>query len=227
MAKKKHSVQGEPVVKMLDFGQFASLEDAMDKAEPGDRYLNVGSVLLPQAEAGPIPTTLLTFFWMSMLTRSQGLHGAIAREIRHENAHAVFPLLRAFAEAVALVMYVSEHPNYVQALTQRPSEKGAPKRKSVQALISHAAKNAPGLKHVYADLSEAAHFGAVAMWASIRPEDDDGEAGFSWSSHPRWRDDQAYIACAQVIELAEAMDQLLRRFAVWHLSVPERVARSS
>jgi hypothetical protein len=57
-----------------------------------------------------VPTTLPIMFWHSMVTRSEGLHGAIAREIRERNPHAAFPLLRAFAEDLALVIYVDDHP---------------------------------------------------------------------------------------------------------------------
>ena len=71
------------------------------------------------------------------------------------------------------------------------------------------------MKDVYAELSEATHFGATAMWASVKPDaEPGGERTFSWASSPRWRsDEQAYIACAQTLELAAAMTHFLRRFA--------------
>ena len=219
--KKRKRPKKEP--KLLDLEQFISMDDAMEKAEPGNRYVELGRILMPQSQSDGLPLNLVTLFWMSMLTRSQGLHSAIAREIRHENAHAVFPLLRAFAEATVVVIYVIDHPHYINALTQRPSEPDAPKRKSMQALISYAAKEATGMKAVYADLSEATHFGAVAMWASMKPEQDEARS-FSWSSYPRWRDDQGLIACAQVLELADAMEMQLRRFAVEHLGVEPEIA---
>ena len=156
-----------------------------------------------------------------MITRSQGLHEAIAREIARENPHAVFPLIRAFAESVLLVFYVADHPDYVNALIDRPRNfgKGDPKRKSIQALISYAKDHAPGMKDVYAELSEATHFGSTAMWASVTPEE---ERHVSWANSPRWRsDEQALIACAQTLELADAMTHLLTQFAERYVLPPE------
>src|SRR5438876_6683298 len=218
-SRSSEAKQQRPPPKMLDLSQFASLDEAMTRVEPGDRYLEVGKVLMPLGEG--MPMTLATFFWFSMITRSEGLHGAIAREIREGNPHAVFPLIRAFAEAVVLVIYVIDHPKYVDVLSARPSElpKGGPKRKSIQALISYASRHATGMKDIYAELSEATHFGAIAMWASLTIEGED-ESGMHtiWPSYPRWRsEDQALIACAQTLELADAMEFLLRRFCDQHV----------
>lgn len=168
-----------------------------------------------------MPSTFLSLFWFSMITRSEGLHGAIAREIQKGNPYAVFPLLRAFVEAVLLVIYVNDHPDYVDVLTARPRElpKDGPKRKSIQALISYASKHAPGMKNVYAELSEATHFGAIAMWTphAIEGENENG-LQTSWASRPRWRsEDEALIACAQTLELADAMEALLREFYRRHV----------
>jgi hypothetical protein len=81
-----------------------------------------------------------------MITRSEGLHSATAREIREGNPHAVFPLIRALAENVVLMIYVNDHPRYISLLTARPSElpKDGPKRKSIQSLINYATKHASG-----------------------------------------------------------------------------------
>lgn len=208
-----------PEPKKLDLTQFASLEDAFAKVEPGERYVDVGALLLPAGDS--LPMTMPVLFWFSVISRAQGLHGAIAREIRAGNPHAVFPLIRAFAEAVVLVIYVVDHPRYVDLLTERASDlpKAGPKRKSMQSLIQYASKHATGMKDVYGELSEATHFGAIAMWASHSIEGDD-ESGLhtSWSSHPRWRnDEQAMIACAQTLELAEGMEHFLRQFAANHV----------
>lgn len=216
-----------PEPKKLDLAQFALLEDALANVEPGQRYVDVGSVLLPVSEG--LPMTMPILFWFSMISRAQGLHEAIAREIRASNPHAVFPLVRAFAEAVVLVIYVLDHPKYVDLLTERARDlpKDGPKRKSMQSVIQYASKHATGMKDVYAELSEATHFGAIAMWVSHSIEGDD-ESGLhtSWSSHPRWRDDeQALVACAQTLELANGMEYFLLEFAVRHvLPLRERLS---
>jgi hypothetical protein len=163
-----------------------------------------------------------------MITRSEGLHGAAAREIEAGNPHATFPLIRAFAEAVVLLIYVNDHPKYIDLLTERASElpKNGPKRKSMQGLINYASKHASGMKAVYAELSEATHFGAIAMWASHGIQDaDDSGADATWSSSPRWRsDEQAMVACAQLIELADAMAYLLLQFFERHVCPRERAS---
>lgn len=204
---------------MLDLSQFTSLDDALSKIEPRDRYLEIGRPLVP-VSAG-MPMTMPYMFWTSMLARSQGLHEAIAREARMANAHAVFPLLRSFVEAVALVIYVLDHPDYVDVLTVRPSEiaPGGRRRKSPQALIAYASKQAPGMKDVYAELSEATHFGAIAMWASWSiAEEEEGSRRVLWSNEPRWRSEQqALIACAQTLELADAMIVYLGQFRDRHI----------
>ncbi|HEY8775029.1 MAG TPA: hypothetical protein VIM33_00970 [Gaiellaceae bacterium] len=147
---------------MLDLSQFASCDDAFEKVEPGDRYLKIAMLQMPVGPDERMPITLTSMFWTSMINRSEGLHQAISREIRQGNPHAVYPLIRALAESVVLVIYVMDHPEYVPVLTTRPKElpSGSPKRKSPQALISYASSHAPGMKEVYAELSEATHFGA-------------------------------------------------------------------
>lgn len=108
---------------------------------------------------------------------------------------------------------LQDNPSYVDVLTQRERDKpaGSPRRKSIQTLVGHVEKHyAPQFGHVYAELSEIAHFGTVALWTAHRIEDGDGAT--SWASVPRWRDEgQLYVACAQLLELREAMSDALRR----------------
>jgi len=205
---------------MVDLTQFSSREDALEKIKPRSRYVEMASDAVL-----PIPTDMgmnvSWLFWLSAIARAQGLHSAIAREAQETNPHAVIPLIRTFAETVVLVMYVNDFPDYIDTLTVDASElpKGGPKRRSIQALINHASQHATQIKDVYRQLSEGTHFGALAMWTSHIPEED-GEGGrkVSWSSEPRWRDDeQALIACALTLELAEAMEATLRIFARRHI----------
>lgn len=161
----------------------------------------------------------LALFFASMVSRSVGLHTAITREIRHSNPHAVLPLLRAFAESLLLLIYIVDNPRYVSTLIVRAREipKDAPKRKTIQALISHATEVAPGFKEVYADLCEGTHFGSIAMWAphSSAPSDVPGvAANWSWDSAPHWRSDRdCLVSCAQLLELADGMEAYMKVFA--------------
>jgi hypothetical protein len=116
-----------------------------------------------------------------------------------------------------MVVYTHDHPKYIEVLSVRAKElpRGGPQRKSIKALINYASKHAPGLKDVYAELSEVTHVGSIALWASHRVEGkDEAFLHTSWSSAPRWRnDEQALVACAQTLELAEAMVTYLHNFA--------------
>ena len=205
--------------KRVNISQFESVDDALEKVEPKSRYVEIGAMLLP-LESG-MPSTLQSLFWMSMITRSEGLHQAIARECKNANPYSVFPLIRAFAEAVLLVFYVNDHPRYVRTLIvpERELPKGGPKRKSIKALISYASEHAPGMEGVYRELSEATHFGSTAMWIAHKPEGRGAEGlRTSWSSEPRWRsDEEALIACAMALEIADAMDAVLRAFTRRHV----------
>lgn len=201
---------------MLDLSRFASLEDAIAQADTSNRYRDILVDVILDEPGFTMSWELI--FLQSMISRVQGLHEATVREIRHSNPHAVFPLLRALLESLALVIYVTDKPGYIATVTRRERDipAGSPKRKSVQALIAHAVKVAPGLKNVYAELSEITHFGASAMWTS-HVIDNEATMETSWTNVPRWRDgEQALIACATTIELADGIEQFLREFATRH-----------
>jgi len=50
--------------------------------------------------------TMPMMLFGSFVSRMRGLHEAILREIEANNPHGAFPLLRAWAEVVALAIYV-------------------------------------------------------------------------------------------------------------------------
>jgi hypothetical protein len=198
---------------MLNVEQFGSREAAKAAVHRERGYDEVaGQALTSMINAGQ-GLTLVNAFFMSAVTRARGLHEAVAREIACDNPHAVFPLMRQFAETVAMTYYVADHPSYVEVLSQRPSERarGAPRRKSMQALVNHMDRHhAQQFGLVYAELSEITHFGSIAFWTAHRVEASEARET-SWTSYPRWRDDdQLYVACAQLLELSSAMEEGLR-----------------
>jgi hypothetical protein len=198
---------------MLDLSRFASLEDAVAQADTSNRYRDILVDVIPEEPGFAISPDLI--FLQSTISRVQGLHEATVREIRHSNPHAVFPLLRVLLESLALVIYVTDTPAYIATVMQRERDitAGSPKSKTMQSLIAHAVKVAPGLKNVYAELSEITHFGASAMWTSHVIESE-ATKETSWTNIPRWRDpEQSLIACATTIELADGVEQILREFA--------------
>ena len=85
---------------MLDLSQFASLEDALVKVEPGDRYRDLGRELM--AVATEFEPNAIMMFWFSMVARGQALHSAIAREAREENPSRRFPACPAPSVSVRL-----------------------------------------------------------------------------------------------------------------------------
>jgi hypothetical protein len=215
---------------MLDLGQFKSVDDAVLKLDPGSRYFNVAELLFPLPPGG-MPTNVQFYFWAAMITRSEALHGAIWREAKASNPQATFALLRAFLESLVMVMYVLDHPRYVGALMDHPRNraKDTPKRRTMQSLLSHAAKYAPNIKEVYAELSEFTHLGSAALWTSHVPGERDelGQLSVTWQTAPSWRnDEQAYIACAHTLELADGMDFYLRGFTERYI-LPLREARAA
>lgn len=201
---------------LLDTSVFSSPEQAIDTIRRDRGFDEAAKKGLQGIVHYGGPMTLLNMFFASAVTRSRGLLEAIVREAEHSNPHAVYPLIRQLAEMVALVFYVVDHPNYVPALTTRPRDRkpSTPKRKSPQALVDYMDKHHAGqFGVVYAELCEMTHFGSVAMFAAHRIEDEDARR-VSWASPPRWKDEKdCYIACAQVAELNDEMDEGLSRLA--------------
>jgi hypothetical protein len=191
---------------MLDTAQFASPQAAKEA-------VLVRRVFEPELNAALDVVTkmsLLTMFVMSVGVRARGLYEAIVREIDNDNPYAVFPLMRQFAETVAVAFYVGDHPKYVEALkdAERDKPPGAPRTKTPQALVSYMERNhAEQFGLVDDELSDVTHFGSLALWIAHRV---DGDHHTSWSSAPDWKEQkQLYIACVQLLELREAMAQAI------------------
>ena len=88
-----------------------------------------------------------------------------------------------------------------------------PARKSIQAIIDYLSRSgiAEQFGIVYAELCEITHFGSIALWNTHRLDDAEDRM-LSWTSYPQWRDDrEALVACAQLLELSEAMEEGVRR----------------
>ena len=191
----------------LNLGQFDTPTGAKAMIRKERAFDNEALSALNRA----VGLTVLSLFVMSADSRARGLYEGIVREVEHDNPHAVFPMLRQLAETVAMSFYVADHPTYADVLIEREKDKpsGVKRRKGIQALVSHVDKHhARQFGKFYAELSEMAHFGKVAMWTPHRVEPDTGR--MSWSSVPAWKDDrQLYVACAQLLELGDAMSQAI------------------
>jgi hypothetical protein len=150
-----------------------------------------------------------TMLFMSFVSRMRGLHEGTVRELAAGNPHAVLPLTRAWAEVVALAIYVSKYPAYAETLIHGPRN-GGPGLKSFQAIFAAIKDEAANMKAVYGQLSDYSHFGSTGVWNAHRL----GEQGeVSWTDTPRWRDETEFrAACARAHEIAVAgqyyLDQL-------------------
>lgn len=201
---------------MLDLRRWDSVESALGALEPRGREFD--NALMPYLEAHMSKTagalTIYLMFVMSAVTRARGLQEAIVREIRQSNPYGAFPLMRTLLETAALCFYVSDHPDYVAALTDEPRNRvpGTPKRKSPQSLIDYMDRNGhtAHLAVVYRQLCEITHFGDIAMWAA-HELDNEHDSQFSWSSVPRFRGETALVACGQLDEMTTMMTAAVER----------------
>ena len=204
-------MSNQPAHQRVDLTQFESVEDAIKKVAAAGEYDEIATHFL--ARKGIDLTALPVLFFSSMVNRCNSVHAAIAREMQAQNPHAVFPLIRAYSEGAALLIYVYDHVDYVEALVDRPREQqlSTPARLKVGKLVAYAVKHAPGFKHAYDELTDFTHFGSTAMWSPFVLSD--GGESFSWTSYPRWRnDEQAMVAAALTLEVSDATHTLLSNF---------------
>jgi hypothetical protein len=113
-------MSNHPAHQRVDLTQFESVEDAIKKMAAAEEYDEIAKHFL--ARKGIDPTALPVLFLSSMVNRCNSVHAAIAREMQAQNPHAVFPLIRAYSEGAALLIYVYDHVDYVKALVDRPRE---------------------------------------------------------------------------------------------------------
>jgi hypothetical protein len=141
------------------------------------------------------------------LARAQGLHEAAVAAIRADNPYAAFTLLRAYAENVAAILYVKDHPTQLDKFWRELRGPGV----QIGRITNHAVSRFPGFKGIYGDLSRYAHPQALSMLASNQVV---GDREVQWRSAPAFKSDhEAVIACAWVVELAQSTAQLLVEFA--------------
>jgi hypothetical protein len=146
-------------------------------------------------------------FLMSALARATALHEGLVREIRADDPHTVFPLLRTYVELGGLLNYVAERPDYVHKLMANPRDDPAGRgRVTFQAAWSVAKRRYPGIEDVYAELSEFGHFGSSGVFASWSFDGSDPKPGtlghLRHTVGPAWRDPdrEPKLAAAWLVE---------------------------
>ena len=159
---------------------------------------------------GQTDLTMGFLLFGSFVSRMRGLHEGVLQEIRNDNPHAVFPLMRAWMETITIGLYLGRNPRYAEFLLHGPGG-GRPGVKSFEGMFSAVRKDASQLKLVYRDLSDFSHFGSLGVWSAHSLEGADGHR-FSWTDAPRWKSQREFqIACAQANELAVAGLEVLDR----------------
>lgn len=198
---------GEPI--MLDLERYATREEWIQYAAGAcpDGYRKVASKFLINGA----PFTSAHFLFQAFVSRGRGLHEGSLREIVFDNPHGSLPLNRAFVELIGTLLYCLKHPFYIDVLMQNGPEK-ARGRKSFEAILDAVKNEAPGMKHIYKNLSEYSHFRELAIY-NVQTPSDDGSSGTSWTDNPHWRSESHFrIACSQLAELHTAFLLILEDF---------------
>jgi hypothetical protein len=205
----------------LDLSLVPTVEDGLrDAAERYRLFAKLAKDSIGSEGTGALLLAHLPL--MSFVNRATSLHAGVVSAVRGHNPHAAFTLLRAYLELVVLIFYVDAHPDYLAALEKPMSELPKNTRLSFRDLFDFATTESIGIRTVYAQLNEMAHFGSTALWHPFSLDEGEAEEGtigrLSFSTGPRWqRPDDARIALAMLRESDEAADVLLRRYAAHHV----------
>jgi hypothetical protein len=141
-----------------------------------------------------------------LVARAQGFHQGTLAATDADNPYAAFTLLRAYAENVAAILYVGDHPAKLNKLWRDLKGQGI----KIGRITNYAQTQMPSFRLVHEDLSRYAHPHAVSILASSRI---DGES-FSWTSGPRFKwEQERLLAYAWTVELAKATERALTRMA--------------
>lgn len=208
--------------KLVDYSHFDSLEQALESVERERGYDDlVKSIMCRHNDATGGEFGMLWLFFCSMATRMRGLHDSVAREIRSGNPHSSFSLIRQLAETIALAFYVADHPRYVETIAAGPGarDRELPKRKSVKAIIDHMDRTrADQYGRLYADLCKITHFDNAAMWISYEADED---GTFTWTSFPRFKDDNDLYAVGLLAEMSVMIEHALETLGAALLKQPQ------
>lgn len=193
----------------LDLSAIPTKEAGLALAVERDRALSaVAKTSLDRGGAKVMLVSHLPF--LGVLNRAVSLHRGIVSAIEQSNPHVAFTLIRSYLELVALTYTIGKDPSYLERLEKTQDELPDGKRpRPVRQLIATAAKDMPGIGHIYYSLSQQmAHFGSTAMFQAFAVTDE--ERHLTYTTYPRWKDpDDARIALAMLLENDDTMIYLL------------------
>lgn len=117
--------------------------------------------------------------FLAFVERAQAFHQGVVDMVESGNPLAAATLLRSFAENLAVVFYIENHPHEFEKL-HPGAEQGLPMGRVVAA----AQKRLPGFKQLYDHLSSMAHPSGAGAFQTFQVEDD---GAFMWQSNPTFR----------------------------------------
>jgi hypothetical protein len=170
----------------------------------------------------------------AVVARARALHEGAVREALAGNPAAALTLIRALVEVLAVASYaLRREPDYLEFLMNSTGELGprAPRRRSMQYLIDKAADDGlGGIGHLYAQLSDIAHFGAEAAILPMRASHDDGTRRVGFSAKPAWRSEKHLLNALAMIEeqtmgIARLVEQYIDQYVTPLLADPTRAER--
>lgn len=176
----------------------SGIERARGSRQP---LLDAGRHVLASVQ-GDYTTQHLVF--SGFLARAQGIHEGTVAAIEQDNPYAALPLLRAYSENAAAILYLSDHPRLLTRFWTGPTVR-------IGKITKYAVTRFSSFKPIYDQLSYYVHPASRAILNSFKITKETGE--FDWRSAPAFRSErELMIACGWVVELAEATSQLLVEF---------------
>ena len=150
------------------------------------------------------------FVVTGLATRAAGLHDGVVHALETDNPFGAYTMLRSYAENAAAVLYATDHPEKLDRILGL----GDTNLITVGTITNYAqqgSKRFGAFKKVYDDLSAFAHPMSRSIFASAKPN---GDNGFQWALEPAFKYDLDFlVTCALVVELAEANSHLLVEYA--------------
>ncbi|HET6311485.1 MAG TPA: hypothetical protein VFH00_10850 [Candidatus Nitrosotalea sp.] len=200
-----------PPPQQVDLSQFASVEDAIEKARASFAgFVPLAKRIMAEDQKR---LQLPAIFMLSAIARGTGLCLGVVEAVKAENPHVAFPLLRSYADVVMVVLYVRIRPAYLVTVMKGPRNlpPGTPGRKGSQAMINAVGKVAPGFKAAWGELSDITHFGSLAIWNSWQLKEGPTKLGsVNFATYPRWKNpSDPLLACGWLIELSGALSETL------------------
>jgi len=206
----------KPQPPRVDLSRFASVQDAIEKAEASfARFVPLAKRILV-ADQGNLHEP--SIFMLSAVARATGLCAGVVHAVETENPHAAFPVLRSYADVVLVVRYVWHRPAYLPTALRGPKNlrPGDMKARTSQAMISVVSAKAPGFAAAWDELSDMTHFGSLAIWNAWQLDTSAPAANtlgrVNFATYPRWKTaTDPLLVCGWLIELSDALSDTLEQ----------------